>query len=310
VNCFTLPGADGISVPVRQWEPASGPRGVVQIAHGLAEHSGRYAELAAALNAAGYAVYAHDHRGHGLAAATPDDLGFFADAHGWRKCLDDLARVQQRIREDHPGRPIVLLGHSMGSFLARHYASGWGETLAGLVLCATDGRPSVPARVGRLVARFERWRLGPRGRSRLIYALSFGSFNQAFAPNRTRFDWLSRDTAEVDAYAADPFCGFDSTTQLWVDLLDAFDEIARPFRVARIPKRLPIYVITGLRDPVSKNGRSVRRLLRDYREAGLERVEQRFYRDARHELFHETNRAEVTRDLITWLDKIMPKPVT
>jgi alpha-beta hydrolase superfamily lysophospholipase len=303
---FTLSGVDGIPIFVRCWETTHAPRAVVQIAHGLAEHSGRYESLAKALNAAGYAVYAHDHRGHGRTAATPDELGFFAETDGWRKCLDDLARVQQRIRDDHPGVPIVLFGHSMGSFLARAYASGRGETLAGMVLCATDGRPSLLARAGRLVARLERLRLGPRGRSRLIYALSFGSFNKAFAPNRTRFDWLSRDPAAVDAYAADPLCGFYATVQLWVDLLDAFDDLARSFRVSRIPKQLPIYVVTGTRDPVSANGRGVRQLLRDYREAGLQRVEQRFYRDARHELFHETNRDEVTRDLIAWLDKIVP----
>jgi alpha-beta hydrolase superfamily lysophospholipase len=211
----------------------------------LAEHGGRYARLAGALNAAGYAVYANDHRGHGRTAANPHDLGFFSATDGWRKCLDDLRSLYRCIVADHPGLPVVLLGHSMGSFLARHYAGEHGDELAGLVLSASDGKPSLLARAGRLIARLERWRLGPRGRSGLIQSLSFGAYNKPFAPARTPADWLSRDSAAVDLYLADPLCGFRPTVQLWIDLLDALGEIAAPSRLALLPKRLPLYVIAG-----------------------------------------------------------------
>jgi alpha-beta hydrolase superfamily lysophospholipase len=301
-STFTLTATDGVPLFVYRWLPDATPKAVVQIAHGLAEHAGRYARLAAALTAAGYAVYANDHRGHGGTAGQPQELGFFAASEGWRKCVDDLWQLNRRIAADHSGLPIVLIGHSMGSFLAQHVISEHGEALAGVVLSASNGKPPPLAAVGRLIARIERFRLGPRGKSALIHGLAFGAFNKPFAPARTEFDWLSRDAAEVDKYVADPLCGFRSSVQLWIDLLDALSEIADPARQARIPKRLPILVIAGANDPVSANTKGLQQLLAAYRGAGLERVIHRFYPAARHELFNEVNREEVTRDLIAWLD--------
>jgi alpha-beta hydrolase superfamily lysophospholipase len=304
VTSFVLEAKDGARLHGYRWEPAAAPRGVVQIVHGLAEHAGRYDRLAAALNAAGYAVYAGDLRGHGRTAPDRSDLGFFAERGGWRKCADDLWQLNRRLAADHPGVPIVLLGHSMGSFLVQQFISEHGDALAGAVLAASDGPPPPLARVGRLIARGERLRLGRRGRSRLIHALAFGRFNHAFRPVRTPFDWLSRDPEQVDRYADDPLCGFVATVQLWIDLLDGWGGLATPERLAQIPKTLPLYLIAGTRDPVSHDTKGLEHLLRAYGRAGLERVTHHFYAEARHELFHETNRDEVTRDLIAWLDRL------
>jgi alpha-beta hydrolase superfamily lysophospholipase len=302
---FTLTAADGAVLFVYSWLPDRPAKAAVQIAHGLAEHAGRYARLAEALTAAGYAVYAGDHRGHGRTAAAPADLGFFAEREGWRRCIDDLGALHRRIAADHPGRPIVLLGHSMGSFMAQQVISERGDALAGAVLSGSGGKPSALAAVGRLIARIERLRLGARGRSALINAMTFGAFNKAFAPARTPFDWLSRDPAEVDKYVADPLCGFPATAQLWIDMLDALGDITSARRQARIPKRLSVYVVSGSRDPVGADTKSVEQLLAAYRAAGLERVTHRFYPEARHELFNEVNRDEVTRDLIAWLEGVV-----
>jgi alpha-beta hydrolase superfamily lysophospholipase len=302
-SSFDLAGADGTPLFVYRWLPADEPKAVVQIAHGLAEHAGRYERLAGALTAAGYAVYANDHRGHGRSARSPDDLGFFAAHDGWSRCLDDLWRLNRRIAADHPGLPIVLLGHSMGSFMAQQFIAQHGEVLAGAVLSGSAGKPAPIAAVGKLVARIERLRLGPRGRSGLIHAMAFGAFNKPFAPARTPFEWLSRDPAEVDKYVADPRCGFQASVQLWIDLLDALGPIADPAAQACIPKALPIYIFAGTRDPVSgKNNASLKQLLAAYSDAGLTRVMHRFYADGRHEMLNETNRDEVTRDLLAWLD--------
>jgi len=271
-----LPVADGAELFVYRWLPEQASKAVVQIAHGLAEHGGRYARLAEALTAAGYAVYADDHRGHGRSAGNADDLGFFALRDGWRKCVDDLWQLNRRIAADHPGLPIVLIGHSMGSFLTQHFISEHGDALAGAVLSGSGGKPDALAAAGRLFARIERMRLGPRGRSSVIHQLSFGAFNKPFRPARTPFDWLSRDPAEIDKYAADPFCGFIASTQLWIDMLDALGDIAAPARQARIPKRLPVYVISGSKDPVGANTKSLQQLLAAYQAAGLERVSHRF----------------------------------
>jgi alpha-beta hydrolase superfamily lysophospholipase len=300
---FALATADGVAAFVYRWLPEAAPKAVVQVAHGLVEHAGRYVRLAEALTGAGYAVYAGDHRGHGRTAPTPEDLGFFSEQDGWRKCVDDLWGLNQHIAVNHPGLPIVLIGHSMGSFMAQHFISEYGEALSGVVLAGSNGKPARRTRALRTIARVERLRLGPRGRSALVHSLGLGSFNKQFAPVRTEVDWLSRDSAAVDKYVADPLCCFRPTLQLWIDLLGALDEIANPGRQALIPKQLPIYVIAGTRDPVSANSKGLTQLLCAYRAAGLQRVSYRFYPEARHELFNETNRDEVTRELLAWLDQ-------
>jgi alpha-beta hydrolase superfamily lysophospholipase len=302
VSPFILSTADGADLSIYRWLPDVPPRAVVQVVHGLAEHAGRYARLAAALNRAGYAVYAGDLRGHGRTAAGPADLGFFAESGGWKKCLGDLRLLNRRIASDHPGLPVFMLGHSMGSFLVQDFIGTHGDALAGAVLSGSDGKPSAMAAAGRWVARLEKLRLGARARSALIHALAFGAYNQPFRPARTPADWLSRDPAEVDKYLADPLCNFVPAAQLWIDLLDALGRIARPAHLRAVPKSLPIYVIAGACDPVSASTKGLEKLLAAYRRAGLEQVAHRFYPGARHELFNETNRDEVTRDLIAWLD--------
>ncbi len=301
---FTLTAADGAELFVYRWLPERTPIAVVQIAHGLAEHAGRYARLAESLTGADYAVYANDHRGHGRTAKSPDDLGFFAEQDGWQKCVGDLWQVNRHIAAAHPGLPIVLLGHSMGSTLAEQFMGEHGDALAGVVLSGANGKPTSLAAAGRGVARAERFRLGARGRSKLVQSLTFDAFNKKFAPARTAFDWLSRDPAEVDKYVADPLCGFQATVQLWIDLLDGWEAASTAAHRKRVPRDLPIYVIAGERDPVSGNTRQIAAWLADYRAAGFSKLEHRFYPEARHELFNETNRQEVTADLIGWLKNL------
>ncbi|MGA2793813.1 MAG: lysophospholipase [Roseiarcus sp.] len=291
---------DGATIAVRRWLPDGAPRAAVQIAHGLAEHSARYERLAVALTGAGYAVYASDHRGHGPACPAAD-LGFFAAEDGWRKCLDDLWAVNRRIAADLPELPIVFMGHSLGSIMGQQFIAEHGAALAGAVLSATSGTPPAILPLGRLLARFERWRLGPLGHSALLRKMLFEDFNKPFKPARTDFDWLSRDPGEVDKYIADPLCGFAFTVQLAIDLLDAIGPIASKEMVARVPKTLPIYIFSGARDPV---GVQLQGLLEAYRDAGLTKVTTRIYPDAHHEMLNETNRDEVTADLIDWLKTI------
>jgi alpha-beta hydrolase superfamily lysophospholipase len=304
VNSIVLPTTDGVSLHGYRWDPKTSPKAAIQIVHGLAEHAGRYAELAADLSAHGYVIYACDLRGHGPAAAA-EDLGFFAESGGWQKCMGDLLLLHRRIVGENPGLPIFMLGHSMGSFMAQQFISEHGAGLSGAVLAGSDGAPSILAAAGRIIARLERLRLGLRGRSPLLQSLAFDSFNKTFRPARTRFDWLSRDPQEVDLYMKDPLCGFMPTVQLWIDLLDAWAHFSRPGRQAIIPEALPVYVIAGTCDPVSANTRGLDKLLAAYRRAGLERVTHCYYPGARHELFHETNRAEVRHDLIAWLNHVV-----
>jgi alpha-beta hydrolase superfamily lysophospholipase len=300
-----LTTADGVDLFVYRWLPPGPCKAVVQVAHGLAEHAGRYARLAEALTNTGYAMYANDHRGHGQTCKNKDQLGFFAERNGWRLCLDDLWALNRHIAAEHPRTPIVLLGHSMGSTMAEQFIADHGEALAGVVLSGPSGNPTMLAAIGRLILRLERLRLGPQGRSKLANSLSFDAFNKQFGPARTAFDWLSRDSAEVDKCVADPLCGFNATVQLWIDLLDGWTAASRPAQRSRIPKTLPIYVIAGSRDPVGGNTKQIAPMLAAYRGAGIQNVQHRFYPEAGHELFNETNREEVMRDLVEWLNGVV-----
>ena len=296
---FEFHADDGQRLFGRPWQPEGRPRAVVQIAHGLAEHSARYARLGGALTAAGYSVYANDHRGHGPSAAARD-LGHFADEDGWDKTVGDLWTFNRLIAEERPGAPIVFLGHSLGSLLGQQFVADHSEALAGAIFSGSNGKPPPIVTLGRLIARAERLRLGKRAKSRLIFQMWFGDFNKPFKPARTEFDWLSRDPKEVDAYIADPLCGFSFTNQLAIDVLDALPALSAPERLARIRKDLPIYVFSGERDPVGSN---IQGLINALKGAGVTRLTARIYQGARHETLNETNRDEVTRDLISWLDR-------
>ena len=302
-STFRIATPDGVEVFVYRWLPAGNPQAVVQIAHGLAEHAGRYSRLAGALTRAGYAVYASDHRGHGHTAPSPEELGFFAARDGWNKCVEDLHLVNRRIAAEHPGTRSVLLGHSMGSSLALSFLCKYGDAVCGAVLSGASGQPGLLAHAGRWITRLEKLRLGAQGRSSLVQKLTFNEFNKRFAPARTGFDWLSRDPAEVDKYVADPLCGFPSSVQLWIDLLSGWVK-AVSSSCKLIPKTLPILVISGRHDPVSAGCRQIEAMLKTWSRAGFKNVEHKFYSQARHEMFNETNREEVTNDLLEWLHKV------
>lgn len=299
---FTLDGPDGHPIHVVRFSPAGEPSVIVQIAHGMSEHAGRYRALAEQLTARGFAVYVSDHRGHGGSVPPGEAPGHLGE-NGFDMAAEVVRRLGHRIAREHPEARRVLMGHSFGSFVVQRLLSTDPDLAHAFVLSGSDGKPKPIAAAGRYVARLERLRLGPRGKSQLIDALTFQDFNRHFKPNRTDFDWLSRDEAEVDAYAADPLCGFVLSVQSWVDLLDALGGLTASRSLARIPKDTPIYVFAGTRDPVGDFGRGVTRLTEAYRAAGLRRVEMRLYPGARHETLHETNRAEVTSDLIRWIER-------
>lgn len=305
-----LAADDSVALFVYRFLPERAPRAVIQIVHGMAEHAGRYARTAEQLVNAGFAVYAADHRGHGRTAISSQELGFFAARHGWRRLVADVQCVQEHIAAEHPGVPRFVLGHSMGSMVVRDYLCRYAaasERLAGVVLSGTSGNASVQARLGRLVAYAERLRLGPRGKSALLDRLSTGSFNRRFEPARTTCDWLSRDALEVDKYVADRLCGFGLTVQGWIDLLDGIVRIEQQDNLRCMRKSMPLYLLSGDRDPVGGSTRGVRWLIARLRKLGVHDVTYRFYPDGRHEMFNETNRDEVHRDLIEWLDGVLAR---
>ena len=302
-STFWLNANDRSRLYVNQWLPDGPPKALVMLSHGMAEHSGRYARLAEALCGAGYGVYALDQRGHGR-TADEGTLGLYAEKDGWNKVVGDLASLNQHIGQQQPGVPIVLLGHSMGSYIAQAYLLHHSASLNGAILSGSNFQPVALYGAARVIARVERLRQGLRGRSALIEFLSFGSFNKAFKPTRTAFDWLSRDPTEVDTYINDPLCGFRCTNQLWIDLLGGLQQISKASNLSQIDPGLPILVMGGECDPVSE-GKRLKSLAHALREAGCQNLQLNIYPQARHEVFNETNRDEVTADVLKWLDQAL-----
>lgn len=279
---FRIQGLDGVSLAAWRW-PAVRPRAIVQIAHGMGEHALRYAPLAARLVAAGYAVYANDHRGHGATAPDAGSLGDFGPG-GFDAVVSDLGVVAAAAREEHPGLPLVLLGHSMGSFAAQYFALDRSADIEGLVLSGSSALDMLAASLADPAA-----------------VKLDNAFNAPFEPARTPFDWLSRDAAEVDKYIADPLCGFTVRPE---GLATIFADAARTVAPASIRSGLPILLLAGEDDPLNGKLALLDLLAGRYREAGVRDVETQFYPGGRHEMFNETNRDEVIANLIAWLNRI------
>jgi alpha-beta hydrolase superfamily lysophospholipase len=298
---FTL-SSDGFELVVDRRLPAGPPRAAVVIAHGMAEHALRYRRFAGELAERGYAVYAPDLRGHGRTAGDDAKLGWGGD-DGWNGMLRDLQRVAERVRTDLPGVPLVLFGHSMGSALSQRFAQLHGAELAALILSGSFG--SAP-NIGAGIAASQAVRLirGDRAPSPLQRTM-FADFNKPF-PQRTGFEWLSRDDAEVRAYAGDPRCGFTFSNRLMLDMLRGYVETWKPANERKIRAGLPVLLFSGQLDPVGRQTQSVAALAARYRALGLTDVETIFYPDARHEMLNETNRDEVVRDVAAWLDARLP----
>lgn len=287
ITPFTLTAPDGAAIAAWRSAPAGDVKGIVQIAHGVSEHFGRYRHLTDALTDAGYAVWGADHRGHG-ASADAHGLGSFGPG-GFLALVEDMAALTKVAKQETPDKPLALLGHSMGSWAAQLYLLEHSADLDALVL---SGTAALEKLLESLLAGG-----GPVTLERL---------NAGFEPARTPFDWLSRDEAQVDAYIADPLCGFEVEDRAMGSVFEQAGGAYRDPRLARVRKNLPILIISGERDPVVGPDQAFTRALIDsYRAAGLTNIEHRVWAGGRHEMFNETCRDEVETELIAWLDRAL-----
>ncbi|MGY2028075.1 alpha/beta hydrolase [Nocardia gipuzkoensis] len=277
----TFTSNDGTTIHVHEWLPTeTSPRGVVQIAHGMGEYAERYSHLAQRLAALGYAVYANDHRGHGHSmTGTPGDLG----DNGWNLLVEDTVTLTTILRDKHPGLPVILFGHSLGSFAVQQYLLDHADLVDEVVLCGTTAVDELF--VGIAAAQGD------------LLAL----FNREFEPTRTSADWLSRDEARVDAYLAHPWCGFEiDPANMALLATIATERLAEP---SGIRSDLPLYVMVGDADPLNDKLRLSDLQVQRYRDAGLTDITYQVYPDARHEILNELNRDEVENDLIDWITR-------
>ena len=297
---FTFPSTAGPSLDARIWHPEGQPKAIVQLIHGMSEHIDRYDPPARYLAGQGFLVAGHTHLGHGPHA---DIKGFFAEKDGWQHLIDDVHALRLRTQKEYPDLPYFILGHSMGSFVARCYLREHADDLAGCMLSGTGvfsrGIATLGVAVSNLVCLFG----GEKKPSPLIDKLGFSANNKPFAPNRTPSDWLSRDENEVDKFIADPDCGFPFTGSGYRDLFRGLIRLSDTSEMRNIPKDLPLLLFSGDHDPVGSMGEGVRKVAEEFRQAGLHNVTLRLYEGGRHEMFNELNRDEVYADLAAWLDR-------
>src|SRR5215468_8281584 len=269
---FSFTSSDGMRIACARWDSAGPIRGVIQIAHGMGEHMGRYAETIEALVSAGLTVYANDHRGHGRTAPDAAHLGDFGEG-GFDLLVQDMVRLSRIAREENAGQPLILLGHSMGSFAAQEYVLDHSTEIDGLILSGSGA-------LDRLV--------------RLVSSAQPGQnlLNAAFEPARTPFDWLSRDDAIVDAYIDDPLCTGELQPASAVSFLSAASRLSDPVSLRKIRHDLPVYLFSGSEDPVGQQFEGVQVLIKRYHEAGIYDISHDFYPGGRHEMLNEINRDE------------------
>ncbi|MBR3869855.1 MAG: alpha/beta hydrolase [Clostridia bacterium] len=279
-------------------------KGVVQIAHGMAEHHERYEDFIEFLNKNGYAVYINDHLGHGKSVANDKQLGYFGEKDGYLNLVKDMKKLTKIISKECPDLPVILFGHSMGSMLARIYTEKYGKNLKAAVYCGTCGS-NPAAKPGIAIVKTIAKIKGDHYRSEFINKLAFGSYNKKFTPQRTAFDWLTTDNDIVDKYINDPYCGFLFTTYGYRDLMSMIVEINRSDWYTSVPLDLPIYLIAGEDDPVGNYGKGIKEVYGGLVDTNHTDVSIKLFSGARHEILNEKNKEEVYKNILSWLNTVI-----
>ncbi len=300
----TLNSPTGASLRLYHEPASAAPRGVVQINHGLAEHAARYARLAKALSAAGYHVYAHDHRGHGFTKAPDAPMGRFAEKDGGQKVLDDVLTVRRHAAAAHPGLPLVIFGHSMGGLIAMNSALRDPKGLAGAAIWNCNFSAGALGQLAKLILAGERMFLGSDVPSQILPKLTFGDWAKKESDGRTAFDWLSRDHAEVDKYVADPLCGWNGSVSMWQDIFKLVFTGANDESFANVPKSMPFNLHGSAHDASTDFGEALSNLAGRMRTMGFTNVTLDLHPDDRHECLNDLNRDAITAKLVNWLGEI------
>ncbi|MGI2327154.1 lysophospholipase [Planococcus sp. YIM B11945] len=298
-----IEASDGHEIYCEVYEPEQ-PKAHVHMLHGMAEHIARYEEFAHFLAANGYAVSGHDHRGHGRTAERNNvTLGYFGEEKGFDRVVKDVNEVIRAVQHQIGELPVIVFGHSMGSFVARRYVQLYSGSISRAIFSGTGGDPGAAGKAGLLFAQRLAKTKGKEETSPLLAKMTFGSFTKPFKEESSLFAWLSSDTAEVAKYESDPLCGFKSTNQFYVDLFTGLVLIHKQAEVDKIRKDLPVLFISGAKDPVGDNGQGVFRSAEQYVKAGIKDVTVFLAEEGRHELLNEHNKHLHYQTILEWMDK-------
>ncbi|MDE5898123.1 MAG: lysophospholipase [Treponemataceae bacterium] len=306
--------SDGAEVAVNRWIPddKDGIKGVVQLSHGMLEHSLRYDRLGCILAEHGYVFSAHDHRGHGKTASNAQQkgtgmFGKLADKDGFSRVVSDVDEIIERLKGDYPGRKVVLLGHSFGSFISQAYIERHGEKLAGCILCGSAGPDNGRVRLAKFITGVMRLFHRPEYKSRRLQNIVYSGYLKRIPDAKNEFAWVSANPVNVEMYMNDSWCGGVATISFYKDLMDGLLAIHKPAAMRRIPQSLPVFLIAGADDPVGGYGRTLEKLAGIYRKNGMHSVSLKLYAGDRHELFNEQDSDSVVEDVLRWIEESVLK---
>ena len=301
-----VPSKDGIhKLNVVIWKPQDNNKikAVLQISHGMIEFIERYDEFATYLVQNGYAVVGHDHLGHGSTVSNQEKWGYFVEKEASKTVVEDVYRVTCKAKETFPGTKLILLGHSMGSFIARRYLMTYGKELAAAIIMGTGSQPKLTLFAGKLVIKIWKLIYGDKHRSKFIEKVMFGTYNKRFSDNSMGKEWLTKDEEIRKWYCNEPGCSFLFTLNGYQMILETLGFIQRQTNIDKIPKNLPIYIVAGKDDPVGNYGKGVEHVYNVYKRTGIKDISIRLFENDRHEILNETDRLMVYKDILTWLDQ-------
>lgn len=301
---FKFADKDNNEVYCYKWLPDGDIKGIVQISHGMMERADRYERLAEFLNARSFAVYTNDHKGHGKTAGDIKNVGY-AGKESMKLMLDDMKSLNDIIHEDYPELPVLLIGHSLGSYLVRWYLEVYGKDLDGVILSGTGQTPAPALWIGLMIANNDISRHGAMQKSKTLHQMIFGKYNKKLKLDRTECEWLSRDEDEVDKYINNPWCGTIFSAGFYRDFFKLLLHLQGAKHFTQTPKDVPILLLSGDRDPVGDMGRGVKMVYRSLLLTGHKSVDMKLYHQARHEILNETNRDEVMEDIALWFENII-----
>ncbi len=302
----TFPSKDGIhTVHAELYTPKNATaRAVIQLAHGMIDYVGRYAELADYLTGEGFIFAGHHHLGHGKTAGSKDDFGFFAERDGVKLIIEDMHTMNSFLHDSFPTLPVIVMGHSMGSFITRLYTTAYPHSISGVIIHGTGGpNPALP--FGIALASVQKLLFGARHRSKFIENLAFGSYNKRFPKEEGENAWLTRETELVAGRAEDELTSFKFTVSAYCDLFTMLKRCNSKDWFKSYPKELPTLIMSGTEDPVGDYGKGPEYVYKNLLISGLKRIDIKMYEGARHELFKETCRYEAFADIAKWVSSII-----
>lgn len=309
MKSIVIKAADGKDLQMYAQLTGSVPKANVLIIHGMAEHGARYEDFAIFLNSKGFDVYVPDLRGHGKTAGNLENTGHFADHNGWEIVIEDIQTIVSTILKTEQNVPLILIGHSMGSLLARSYFEKHSNEIHALILSGTSYQPKMLVYGGLLMCRLQQLFFGIKHRSLLLTKMSFGDFIKKFKNTTTVFDWLSCDPTVPAKYVNDEYCGFICTVGFFRDLLTGILSIQSKKHFMDFPKNKPVYMFSGALDPVGNSGIGVHKVFEKYSQSGVSNIQLKLYPEGRHEMLNEINKFEVFEDIKTFIEKCIKKMV-